>query len=346
MKAWRDERSMALLGSGHALPGPALDNDALLARFLPEGHPSLLRARALVRHLGFGTRHVARALVEPHEQPLPGCSNPELAAAAVRAALADTKLNLSDLDFLIGHSATPAFPLPSNIAMVARELAFDGPVAEFRQACTGFANALLMAQGIVSRGGTVVIVGSETGSLFLDPARLEDEGQLLNYVQMGDGAGAVVLGPMRADAASISHVWQGSAPGTPVPGFLMRSGGSNAPVSQGMPEFAHDFASVRRQGLGLFALGFAASGLGAQDFDLVVPHQANGRMAELLSPLLDIDTARFFATGHRLGNTGSAAMWLSLSMLRESNPAAGTRALALGAEATGYFHGGFLYVHG
>ena len=47
----------------------------------------------------------------------------------------------------------------------------------------------------------------------------------------------------------------------------------------------------------------------------------------------------------RLGNTGSAAIWLALAELRSSLEP-GASVLALGAEATKYMFGGFHYVHG
>jgi 3-oxoacyl-[acyl-carrier-protein] synthase-3 len=69
---------------------------------------------------------------------------------------------------------------------------------ELRQACTGFANALVIAQGLTAVPGVkaVGVVGSETGSVYFDPQRAgEDTSQLVNLVMMGDGAAAIVVGP-------------------------------------------------------------------------------------------------------------------------------------------------------
>jgi 3-oxoacyl-[acyl-carrier-protein] synthase-3 len=68
-------------------------------------------------------------------------------------------------------------------------------------------------------------------------------------------------------------------------------------------------------------------------------------MAELLSPRLQVDPDRIFVNADRLGNTGSAAIWLALAELRPAL-VPGARVLALGAEATKYMFGGFSYVHG
>ena len=340
-----DERALAVLGTGHALPGAPVSNAQLLTAFLKASPDLRRRAEVMMRQLGFERRHLVRALIDPVEAPLPGCSNPALAAQAVRAALDQAGVALSDVRFLIGHTATPAMPLPSNIALVARALGYAGPVAEFRQACTGFANALLFAQGLPPADGVVVIVGSETGSVFFDPrAMAEDPGQLLNYIQMGDAAAAIVLGPARAGGPHVRRSWQGSSADLPPPGFFMARGGSDAPSHQGVATFTHDFTHVRDAGQALFTQGYAISG--KPDFDWLIPHQANGRIDEIVAPLLGIDQAKCFICADETGNTGSAAMWLALSLLRARGLAPGSRVLALGAEATGYFYGGFIYEHG
>ena len=69
------------------------------------------------------------------------------------------------------------------------------------------------------------------------------------------------------------------------------------------------------------------------------------RMDELLGSFLGIEPARVFVNADRLGNTGSAAIWLALADLRSALEP-GASVLALGAEATKYMFGGFHYVHG
>ena len=68
-------------------------------------------------------------------------------------------------------------------------------------------------------------------------------------------------------------------------------------------------------------------------------------MAEFLSPFLGIESGHVFVNAERLGNTGSAAIWLALAELRK-RLLPGSSVLALGAEATKYMFGGFHYVHG
>src|SRR5260370_39584528 len=86
------------------------------------------------------------------EAPRKGHRNHELAAAALQRALGEAGLTAQDLAYLIGHTATPARLMPPNIGEVAELLDYGGPFVEFRQACTGFANALGFAPGVLPAG--------------------------------------------------------------------------------------------------------------------------------------------------------------------------------------------------
>ena len=353
-RIWRDPRQVKVLGMGAALPGPAVSTAELLERVERRFGVAVSRCGTVAAdRLGIRARHICRDFDARHEGPRPGHSNPELAAAALRAALQDAALEVGDLAYLIGHTTTPARLVPPNIALVADRVEFAGPYMELRQACTGFANALVVAQGLLSvqSAGAVAIIGSETGSVYFDPQRAgEDKGQLVNFVQMGDGAAAIVLGPDDgAPGARIGNNFFGQIGVGRPPGFTLVAGGSDTPfVDTETLEFDHDFAAVRVGGPELFAHGVAVArelGIGVDTVDHVVPHQANGHMAALLAPSLRIEPRRIFVNADHLGNTGSAAIWLALAELR-SRLEPGARVVALGAEATKYMFGGFGYVHG
>ncbi len=170
---WTDPAPLRVLGMGTALPGLPVETGALLSLVATRfGLDLRTRGLAVARKLGVETRHVCRPFDHPVEGPRPGQRNPELAARAVRGALDEARLTPRDLSYLIGHTATPAIALPANVAQVAAGLDYHGPFAEFRQACTGFVNALVFALGLLRAGsGPVAVVGSETGSVHFDPRR-------------------------------------------------------------------------------------------------------------------------------------------------------------------------------
>jgi 3-oxoacyl-[acyl-carrier-protein] synthase-3 len=348
-RVWRDPGELAVLGMQAALPGEPLTTDALLERIATRFAVDVRRAgRTIARRLGVETRHVCRDFRERHERPRPGHRNCELAAEALRGALREAGLAANDLRYLIGHTASPATLVPPNVALVAELVGYDGPFLELRQACTGFANALVIARGLTaSGGGPVAIVGSETGSVFFDPLRAaEDHGQLVNLLQMGDGAAAVVVDrSSERPIATLSHFYFGQVGRDRAPGLRLTAGGSDAPQAYGQIEFEHDFAAVRRYGPELFEQGLATArsmGVDVEAVDWVVPHQANGRMADALAAHVPVPADRVFVNADRIGNTGSAAIWLALTALRAQARRC-SMALVLGAEATKHMFGGFLY---
>jgi 3-oxoacyl-[acyl-carrier-protein] synthase-3 len=348
---WQDATPLRVLGAGAALPGQPIATEELLTAVDRRFGLSLRRQGMTIAHkLGIRARHLCRDMAIRLEAPRKGHRNPELAAAALRGALFEAGLVARDLSYLIGHTATPARLMPPNIGQVAELLDFDGPFVEFRQACTGFANALVFAHGLLRAGaGPVAIVGSETGSVFFDPLRAaEDAGQLVNLVQMGDGAAAIILAhDDEAAGARLSHVFYGQIGRGRAPGLTMTDGGSDGPCcGAGFPEFRHDFDTIRRSGLELLLhCAAAADHAGRGSCDYILPHQANGRMDSILASPLGVARERIVVTADRLGNTGSAAIWLALAQLRPAlNP--GQTVLALGAEATDFMFGGFRYHHG
>lgn len=351
---WKSCRRIQVLGMGSVLPGPPLATEDLLDLLDRRFGTALKRkGQTLARALGISHRHICRSFQHRREGPQPLCGNAELAAEAVRRALGEAGLRVSDLSYLIGHTATPAQPLPPNIAQVAHLLEYSGPYAELRQACTGFANALVMASGLLADGiaGPVAVVGSEAGSVFFDPLHADiDRGQLVNLIQMGDAAAAIVLGPSSSeDRAALISCFYGNIGCGRASSMKMAHGGSDAPAPPGgLAVFEHDFTAIRESGMDLFEAGMAAAadlGIDLGAVRWVIPHQANGRLAELLAPRLGVPAKNIFINADRVGNTGSAAIWLALDEARKTM-SPGELSLVLGAEATKYMFGGFLYRHG
>ena len=340
-----------LLGSGSELPGASISNEQLIAGIERHcGKSAARKAAILSRRLGINARHFCRA--EESGISAPAQTAPQLCIRAIEAAQSDCRHN-GGIDYLIGHTTSPETLLPPNIAWVAEQLDHVGPYMELRQACTGFANALQIAIPMLANDPdmeSIAIVGSEVGSVYFDlsPEFINSQ-QLVNYVQMGDGAGAVLLGADDGSERSIisdayiGHIGNGKAPG-----FYLEGGGSaDVYCKFGLPVFQHNVAEVREQGEGLFRKGLEsvlARGYALEDFTFILPHQVNGHLGRLLGDELGVPESRIVVDADRLGNLGSAAIWVSLDRLRRSGKLKqGDKVLVLGAEATKYLYGGFVY---
>src|SRR5262249_61901230 len=100
---WRDPRRLKVVGMGTALPGPPVATAALLARMEERfGVAVARRGSALADRLNLETRHLCRDFAARHEAPRPGHANPDLAAAAPRAAPAASHSEVNDPAELVG----------------------------------------------------------------------------------------------------------------------------------------------------------------------------------------------------------------------------------------------------
>ena len=353
-----------VLGTGQCLPGLAISNHDLLTRISQNFGISTRRGKAIASLIGIDYRHHARDWQQRLEAPKSGERNPDLCALALRQAFAEASLAETNLQYLIGHTTTPARLLPPNIAEVAMQLCHTAPYMELRQACTGFANALQIAFGMLNdaqanpKPKPIGIVGSELGSVFLDPALLPNSpDQWVNLMQMGDGAGAILLAPddETEDADSKSATIECAFFGHLAicqSGFSLADGGSDFPsivTGSQTAQFQHDFESVRSIGAALFHAGFAAAkqaGVNIHDLAYILPHQANGHIGDWIAREYDLPPALFYGNARHVGNLGSAAIWVALDTLRRSGLLhANDKVLVLGAEASQYMYGGFVYTH-
>jgi 3-oxoacyl-[acyl-carrier-protein] synthase-3 len=241
--------------------------------------------------------------------------------------------------------------------LIADRLESCAPDAEFRQACTGSADALQTAAGMLMTVDKPPdgIIGSKTGSVSFDPAAIErDQERLANFAMMGDAAGAAVLGPDDGQPGPrIETLFFGALGTGRKPGLSLHLDGSGEPFAADGdfgPTFRHDFAHIKESGLRLFQAGLETSPEADIDIDRiarVIPDQANGRMGEILTHSRTGYLPREVLRQRRLrGQHGLGAIWVALHALRTSGLLGeGDSVLIRGAEATQFMFGGFVYHH-
>jgi 3-oxoacyl-[acyl-carrier-protein] synthase III len=109
----------------------------------------------------------------------------------------------------------------------------------------------------------------------------------------------------------------------------------------------HNAVAVKNNGASLFLKGIEAitqRGYSLDDFAYILPHQVNGYLDELFEQHLGIANEKVIVDAGSLGNLGSAAIWVSFDRLRKSGRLnKGDKVLVLGAEATKYLYGGFVF---
>jgi len=340
-----------LLACQHQLPHKAISTDQLVEALAKlSGRKYARLARLVSYRLGVEHRHFSRSLERSVSEPSP--KNSELVTAVLRGCLNEARLCVDDLDYMIGHTTTPDTQLPPSIAWVAEQLNYHGLFAELRQACTGFASGLQLAlPRMESLQKPIAIVGSETGSVYFDfCSDFLNQAQLVNYMQMGDGAAGVILGPDDGgEQGIISDVYMGQIGLNKAPGLYLDGGSSSVYTQADRAKFLHDAAGVKCNGEVLFEAcitALAQQGHPLESFDYIIPHQASGNIDKQFAKKTGIAASKIINDARHVGNLGSAAIWCSLSRLLQSGRLKrGDRVAILGAEATKYMYGGFIYHH-
>lgn len=208
----------------------------------------------------------------------------DMLAAAADGAIRSAGISPDDVDCVIAACAAGVQPIPCTAALVMERVAPGARAAalDVNSTCTSFITAVDIASRYLADGEyeRVLIVSGDVGSRFLDPEQRE------SYELFSDAAAAVVL--TRGDAgqgvlASLQQTWPEHAHDTELRGGLSRFPAHD--YADGDPaDYRFDMHGRRAlMGMlrvlpGFFDRFFAKAGLGLEDLDLVVPHQASGAL--------------------------------------------------------------------
>ncbi len=255
----------------------------------------------------------------------------ELSTDAAAEAIARSGVDPADIDAVIVATISNPKQTPSVSAIVADRIGANPAAAyDVNAACAGFAYALAQADALI-RGGAAhyaVVVGAEKLSDVVDPTD-----RSISFL-LGDGAGAVVIGP--SDYAGIGPtVWGSDGSKADAVGMNhtlveFRDGLAPWPTlrQEGPTVFrwaVWEMVKVARQAL-------EAAGVEASDLAAFVPHQANMRIIDEFAKQLGLPESVVIARDiETTGNTSAASIPLATHRLLEEHPeVSGGLALQIG----------------
>jgi len=302
-----------IVGTGSSLPPRVLTNHEIEARsgYDRAGHRGLSLDEWARSHHGGRLRHVAE----------PGRATSDLATEAAGRALSDAGRTAAEIDLIVLSTFTGDHRLPQAAGQVQRNL---GSVAKFIQvdsACTGFIDALLVAQSLLEtrRYRLALVLAADVTSMLSDPR------DWLAQSVFGDAAGGVVLA-WDDDPARTVHLSTGSD-GDLGDYVLVPAGGSREPLSvealrAGRHHWRFRFSEITAWATDRMLLAthdvLATAGIGLADIALIVPHQASLRIIEGYAAALDYPRERILTTFCELGNVSGASIPLSLDLARRA----------------------------
>src|SRR5690242_19903182 len=234
----------------------------------------------------------------------------DIALPAAQEALRDAGVAGPEIDLVIVATVTPDMMFPTTAAILANELgAGDAGAYDLLAGCTGFMYAIAQAYGMLAGGlaTRALVVGGDVLSKILD---WHDRSTLVLF---GDGAGAVVM--ERVDDGGFLGFELGADGG----------GGENLWLpGSGSRRFEEPEKYVKMNGREVFKFAtrvmvtsaeaiLGECGLGIEDVDVYVPHQANVRIIDHAVRKLGVPAGRTVINVDRYGNTSSGSIPLALA---------------------------------
>ena len=301
-----------IVGTGRYLPARVVTNAELATRVATTDE-------WIVNRSGIRQRHIA---AEDETAS-------DMALAASREALAAAGIAAADIDLIIVATTTPDMVFPSTACILQAKLGVHGggPAFDVQAVCSGFVYALAVADRMVASGTArnALVVGSEIYS------RILDWNDRTTCVLFGDGAGAVVLVPSKEPGILTTklHADGHYASILCVPGRV--SGGSVI----GRPLLHMDGAHVFKFAVKVLAEvsleALAATGMGVEAIDWLIPHQANVRIIDATAKKLHLPHDKLVITVDQHANTSAASIPLALdTAVRDGRIQSGQRVMLAG----------------
>jgi 3-oxoacyl-[acyl-carrier-protein] synthase-3 len=236
---------------------------------------------------------------------------------AARDALAVAGVDPSELDLVIVGTCSPDYPLPATSVLVATELGATRAAGfDLQAACSGFLYALAAASAFIRSGmyRNVMVIGVEILSRFIDWTDRS------TCVLFGDGAGAVLLSASDQPGGLLG--WELFSDGTGCQGIIVPAGGTVNPASA--ETVANRMHYIRMEGSEVYkyatrqladsaVAALRAAGIGVDDVDQFVFHQANLRIIRSVEKSLGIPEDKVFVNIEKYGNTSAASVPMALA---------------------------------
>jgi 3-oxoacyl-[acyl-carrier-protein] synthase-3 len=293
-------KTAKIVGLGSFLPERILTNSELEA--MVETSDEWIRSRTGIRE---------RRVVAEGEALV------DLVARAGRAALEDAGVEPDEVDLLILATATVEQPIPASAAIVQPMLGLvNAACFDLSAACSGFTYALNVSRQFIATGEaeTILVVGAECLTRYIDWTDRE------TCVLFGDGAGAVVLKPGQPGEGILHLRWRTDGNYSDI--ISMPGGGSRFPPNS-TESIERRLPFIKMRGNETFKIAVRslteisrevmdAAGIGVEDLDLFIPHQANMRIIQAVGHRLGLSDEQVFTNVERVGNTSAASIPLAM----------------------------------
>jgi 3-oxoacyl-[acyl-carrier-protein] synthase-3 len=284
-------------------------------------------------------------IIERHHVE-PGVGTSDLGVEASLRAIENAGINKADIDLIIAATLSPDHYFPGIGVQVQAKLGlYPIGALDIRNQCSGFIYALSVADQYVRTGDyrRILLVAAEVQSANLD---YSDDGRDM-AVLFGDGAAALILEPnpqadgrgilsthLFADGRHVSDLWlekPSSMDRPPVTEELVRAK-KFFPYMDGKNVFKNASEKMPQA----VRVALEHNGLKVEDVSLLIPHQANDRISQMVAHSLKIPLEKVARNIHKYGNTTAASIPIALSESIQEGRVKPGDIIALTAFGSGY----------
>ncbi len=240
----------------------------------------------------------------------------ELGVKAANNAIENAGINALDIGLIIVATETPDFLTPSMACIIQSKIGAKNAAAfDVNAACSGFIYSLNIASQFIKNNAYnyILVIGCEALSKVLD---WEDRN---TCVLFGDGAGAVVLGPVPKDRGILS-TYIGSdgdlGKNITIPCCSITPEEKERRVHENKRVVWMDGSEVFKFAVKIMASAtftvLDKAGLTIDDVDLIIPHQANMRIIDSAIKRLNVSQDKMFININKYANMSSATIPVAL----------------------------------
>jgi 3-oxoacyl-[acyl-carrier-protein] synthase-3 len=261
-----------------------------------------------------------------------------MAVEAAKIAIERAGITNKDVDFIIFATLTPDYYFPGCGVLLQRAMQMNEIGAlDVRNQCSGFVYALSVADQFIRTGTykNILVVGSEKHSFGLD---FTTRGRNVSVI-FGDGAGAVIVQPAQKEGQGIlsTHLHSDGEsaeilamynPGTHANHWKEEKYASFDDAEIGQMFFSHamidegqiypymDGPAVFKKAIVKFPEvimeALQKNNLSTSDLNLLIPHQANLRIAQFVQQKLALRDDQVYNNIQQYGNTTAASVPIAL----------------------------------
>ncbi len=246
----------------------------------------------------------------------PGEGTSDMATCAASRALEAARMDATDLDLIVLATITSDHRVPPTAALVQRDLGTPARFLQLDSACTGFVDALMVADALLDRldGEHALVVGTDAMSHYMDPQKFRAQ------TIFGDGAGAVVLRNGMGGDYGVKAYSTGSSGAD---GYMVAvpAGGTKKPITEEVIARREQYMELALKVIPPFGVAkmvqatqevLERAGACISDVDWVVPHQASCNIVTDTASALGLPIEKFILNFGTVGNTSAASVPVAL----------------------------------